>query len=138
MPRVSVSQICVRCLALLEEPPCGRPDVLAAVGVGLELAYEGFECGDVAPGARAHGAGEEDAVGGQTEAALALFRCRAPGKDAHPTQAVLRKIPGTKRLDESKTRSGTVTYTMSCSTRCSPLGSALNSTPSRFKSVRAS
>ncbi len=63
----------------------------------MELAHEGFECGDVAPRARAQGAREEDPEGGETEAALAVLGCRAPAKDAHPSQAVLGEVPGPKR-----------------------------------------
>ncbi len=64
IPRASATQIFETCLAQLEEPPRGLPDVLAAItlgsGIGVELAHEGFECGDVAPRARAQGACEED------------------------------------------------------------------------------
>jgi hypothetical protein len=52
---------------------------------------EGFECGDVAPSARAHGMREEDAEGGETEATLAVSD-RAQAKDAHAVQAVLREV----------------------------------------------
>ena len=97
MPRASATQICGACLAQLEEPPCGRPDVLVAIRVGMELSHEGFECGDVSPRARAHGAGEEDAEGGETEATLTMLGCFAPGKDAYPAQAALREVPGPKR-----------------------------------------
>ncbi len=65
MPRASATQIFETCLAQLEEPPRGRPDVLAAIiplgsGIGVELAHGGFEYGDVAPRTRAQGAREED------------------------------------------------------------------------------
>ncbi len=64
MPRASTTQIYDTCFGQLEEPPRGRPDVLAAIALGsrngVELAHEGFECGDVAPRTRAQGAREED------------------------------------------------------------------------------
>ncbi len=101
MPRASATRICKTCLTQLEEPPHGRPDVLAAItlgsGIGVELARDGFECGDMAPRGRAQEVREEDAEGGETEAALALLGCWAHAKDAHPTQAVLREVPGPKR-----------------------------------------
>ncbi len=56
MPRASTTQICETCLAQLEEPPRGLPDVLAPItlgsGIGVEHVHEDFECGNVAPRAR--------------------------------------------------------------------------------------
>jgi hypothetical protein len=87
----SAIQICAMCLAQLEEPPRGRQDVQAVITLGSRTGVEGFECGDVAPSAQAHGIREEDAEGGETEATLAVPN-RAQAKDAHAVQAVLREV----------------------------------------------
>ena len=96
MPRASALQVCAMRCAQLKEPLCGRPDVALVLG-GVELAHEGFERGDVAPGPRAHGTREQDAEGGEAEAALALLGSRATAKDAHPAHSVLREVPDTER-----------------------------------------
>lgn len=49
----NAAQICATCLTQLEEPPQGRIDAQVALilsrRIGVELVYEGSECGNVAP-----------------------------------------------------------------------------------------
>jgi hypothetical protein len=53
-----------------------------------------LECGDVSPGARAHRAREENAEGGEAEAALALLGGLTPAKDADTAMGVFGKVAG--------------------------------------------
>ena len=55
---------------------------------------ERLECGDVSPGARAHRTREENAEGGEAEAALALLGGLTPGKDADTAMGVFGKVTG--------------------------------------------
>ena len=62
----------------------------------MEPAHSGFEFRDVAPRVQAHGIREEDAEGGDTEAALAVSEVgrrlkNQSSKGAHAAQGVLRK-----------------------------------------------
>jgi len=85
--------------ALFEELPRGFPVVLLGLAHlllkrGIYLVRERLECGDVFPGARAHRAREEDAEGGEAEAALALLGGWTPGKDTDTAKGVFGKVAG--------------------------------------------
>jgi len=103
---------------LLKEPPCGLPVVLLRLTCAsarlllkrcIYLACECLECGDVSPGARAHGAREENAEGGEAEAALALLGGLTPAENADAAMRVIGKVAiglmrdfNYKRMGESR------------------------------------
>ena len=89
--------------ALFEELPCGFPIILLRLAHtlarlllkgGIYLVRERLKCGDVSPGARADRTCEENAEGGEAEAALALLGGLTPGKDADTAMGVFGKVAG--------------------------------------------
>jgi len=95
VPLARAAQIRAAHTTLIEEPPRWRPVFLPQLAQFLlpkRTVYplrERLERGEVSPGTRAHGAREEDAKGGETEAALALLGGRAPVEDTDAALGVL-------------------------------------------------
>lgn len=147
VPLARAAQIRAAHTTLIEEPPRWRPVFLLQFAQFLwpkRIVYslrERFERGEVSPGTRAHGAREEDAKGGEAEAALALLGGRAPVEDTDAASGVLGGEVtvwwvGCVSDELSSMSSLRRTYMTSRSSRCRPLGNALNSTPSSCTSVR--
>ena len=142
VPLACAAQIRAAHTTLIEEPPRWCPVFLPQLAHFLlpkRTVYslgERFERGEVSPGTRAQGAREEDAKGGETEAALALLGGRAAVEDTDAAVGVLGgEVTVCKGGVSDELSSLKRTYMTSRSRRCRPLGNALNSTPSSCISV---
>ena len=111
MPFTGTIRVRAAHAALLEEPPRRLPVVLLRLAGasrlllkrGIYLARKHLERGDMSPRAWAHGAREENAEGGETEATLALLGSRTPGKNADAAMGVVNKVTvGRKRAHQKR------------------------------------
>jgi hypothetical protein len=115
MPLTRTTQVRAAYAALLEEPPRRLPVVLLRLAhasrrlllqQGIYQVCKRFERGNVSPGARAHGAHEENAKGGEAEAALALLRGRTPVEDADAAMGIVSKVTAWEKACFSSEENG--------------------------------
>jgi hypothetical protein len=117
MPLTRAAQVYAAYAALFKESPRGLPVVLLRLARasarlllerGIYLVCKRLERGDVSPGARAHGAREENAEGGEAEAALALLGGLTPVEDADATMGVIGEVAviGMRGLHQKKRGEG--------------------------------